>query len=333
MPKIFLICGGAGYIGSHMVKQLSQSGHKVIVLDNLSTGFEQSARFADELIVADLADVGAVRDAFTKYTFDGVMHFAAASLVGESVSDPGKYYRNNLSNTVNLLEVMVEKNVNNFVFSSTAAVFGEPQYIPIDEIHPKNPINPYGASKLMVERVLQDYASTHKLHSVSLRYFNACGADPEGELGEMHDPETHLIPLILQAGSGRRENIDIYGSDYPTSDGTCIRDYIHVSDLCDAHWLAISKLFSSELQGANFLNLGNGDGFSVKQVIEKAKDVVSADGKQIQIQEKSRRDGDPAILVADSTRAKELLGWEPKFCDLEDMISHAWSWEKSLNQK
>ena len=332
MPKIFLICGGAGYIGSHMVKQLSQLGHKVIVLDNLSTGFEQSARFADELIIADLADLDAVRNVFNKYRFDGVMHFAAASLVGESVSDPGKYYRNNLSNTVNLLEVMVEKNVNNFVFSSTAAVFGEPQYIPIDELHPKNPINPYGASKLMVERVLQDYASTHKLHSISLRYFNACGADPEGALGEMHDPETHIIPLILQVASGRKESIEIYGTDYRTSDGTCIRDYIHVSDLCDAHWLAISKLFSSELQGANFLNLGNGDGFSVKQVIEKAKEVVSVDGKQIQIQEKSRRDGDPAILVADSTRAKELLGWEPKFCDLEDMISHAWSWEKSLNQ-
>ena len=331
MPKSILICGGAGYIGSHMVKQLSQSGHKVIVLDNLSTGFEESARFADELIVADLADLDAVRDVFIKYRFDGVMHFAAASLVGESVSDPGKYYRNNLSNTVNVLEVMVEKNVNNFVFSSTAAIFGEPQYTPIDESHPKNPINPYGASKLMVERVLKDYASTHKLNSVSLRYFNACGADPEGELGEMHDPETHLIPLVLQAGSGRRESIDIYGSDYPTSDGTCIRDYIHVSDLCDAHWLAISKLFSSELQGANFLNLGNGDGFSVKQVIEKAKEVVSVDGKQIQIQEKSRRDGDPAILVADSTKAKELLGWKPKFCDLKDMISHAWSWEKSFN--
>jgi len=331
MPKSFLICGGAGYIGSHMVKQLSQSGHKVIVLDNLSTGFEESARFADELIVADLADLDAVRDVFIKYRFDGVMHFAAASLVGESVSNPGKYYRNNLSNTLNLLEMMLENKVKNFVFSSTAAVFGEPKYIPIDETHPKNPINPYGASKLLVERVLQDFASTHKLNSVSLRYFNACGADPEGELGEMHDPETHIIPLILQVASGRKESIEIYGTDYPTSDGTCIRDYIHVSDLCDAHWLAISKLLSYELQGAHFINLGNGDGFSVKQVIEKAKEVVSVDGKQIKIQESSRRDGDPAILVANSAKAKELLGWSPKYFGLVDMISHAWSWEKSLN--
>jgi len=330
MSKVFLICGGAGYIGSHMVKQLVRENNKVIVLDNLSTGFKTAARFADELIVADLADIEAIRCIFRKYSFDAVMHFAAASLVEESCSNPDKYYRNNVANTLNLLDVMLENNVKSFVFSSSAAVYGEPKYIPIDEIHPKNPINPYGASKLMVERFLEDYALAYGLNSVSLRYFNACGADPEGDLGEMHNPETHLIPLVLQVASGRRDKIDIFGTDYPTDDGTCIRDYIHVSDLCNAHSLAVSKLLSSDLKGAHFFNLGSGGGYSVKQVIKTARKIVNADGKVIRADDKLRRSGDPASLLAHSLKAKELLGWEPKFCDLEDIISHAWTWEKSL---
>lgn len=322
-----LVVGGAGYIGAHMVKQLSRSGHEVVVLDNLSTGFRELAQYG-QLIVGDLADTPLLERLFTENSFDGVMHFAAASLVGESMQDPGKYYRNNVAHTINLLEVMVRHNVRRFIFSSTAATFGEPEYIPIDESHPQHPINPYGASKLMVERMLQDYHAAHGIDSICLRYFNACGADPEVELGECHNPETHLIPLILQAASGRRESITIFGRDYPTDDGTCVRDYIHIEDLCSAHALALDALVQGEKQGALAYNLGNGQGYSVQQVVDAVQRVIAADGCQLKVEEGERRPGDPAVLVADAALAKRELGWQPAYAELETIIRHAWAWEK-----
>jgi len=322
-----LVVGGAGYIGSHMVKMLVNAGHDVVVLDNLSTGFRASVKYG-RLVVGDLADIHLLENLFQQESFDGVMHFAANSLVGESMTNPSKYYRNNMGNTLNLLDVMVRHHVNHFIFSSTAATFGEPEYSPIDEKHPQSPINPYGASKLMVERVLQDYASAYGLNSVCLRYFNACGADPEGELGECHDPETHLIPLILQAASGRRKSITIFGRDYDTEDGTCIRDYIHIQDLCSAHALALDLIVFGQKKGALAYNLGNGQGFSVQQVVDVVQKVVSEDGCSLQIEEGERRKGDPAVLVADATQAKKVLNWQPAFADLEVVIRHAWAWEK-----
>ncbi|MCG5499554.1 UDP-glucose 4-epimerase GalE [Ectothiorhodospira sp. B14B] len=325
-----LVAGGAGYIGAHMVKQLVRAGHTVIVLDNLSTGFRSLARHG-ELVVGDLADTWLLERLFQAHRFDGVMHFAAASLVGESMTDPGKYYRNNVACTVNLLEAMVRHGASKFIFSSTAATFGEPDYVPMDEAHPQRPINPYGASKLMVERLLQDYHAAHGLDSVCLRYFNACGADPEGELGECHDPETHLIPLILQAASGRREAITVFGRDYPTEDGTCIRDYIHIEDLCTAHALALEALSNGAKRGALAYNLGNGQGYSVQQVIDVAQRVVAEDGAQITVREGDRRPGDPAVLVADARRAQAELGWRPRYGDLETIVRHAWAWERRIS--
>jgi len=324
-----LVVGGAGYIGSHMVKYLASRGFGPVVLDNLSTGHAESARFG-QLVVGDLADQALLDQLFSEHTFVAVMHFAAASLVGESMEHPAKYYRNNVSNTLNLLDAMVKHGVKDFIFSSTAAIFGEPQYTPIDEAHPKNPINPYGASKLMIERILEDYAAAYGLNSVSLRYFNACGADPEGDLGELHDPETHLIPLVLQAASGRRDSIKIFGSDYPTPDGTCVRDYIHIVDLCQAHHKALEKLLDKSLSGAQAFNLGNGNGFSVKEVIETASAVVSKDGKSITVDKAERRPGDPAVLVADAKAALKILNWQPEYPSLELMVEHAWAWEQSL---
>ena len=324
-----LVVGGAGYIGSHMVKMLTNSGHNVIILDNLSTGFRELAIYG-ELIVGDLADESLLDDLFSKYQFDGVLHFAAASLVGESMTDPAKYYRNNVSNTINLLDVMVKYGVKSFVFSSSAAVYGEPNSNLIDEDHVKAPINPYGSTKLMIERILKDYAAAYGLNSVSLRYFNACGADPEGELGECHDPETHLIPLILQAASGRRESITVFGRDYATDDGTCVRDYVHINDLCTAHALALDKLTSSNNAGALSYNLGNSSGFSVQQVIDVVQTVVSKDGYSVTVVDGERRAGDPAALVANAAKAKSELGWQPEYDDLEVIVGHAWEWEKEL---
>lgn len=322
-----LIIGGAGYIGSHMAKQLANSGYRVTMLDNLSTGHKHLAKYG-ELVVGDLADTHLLENLFSRHAFSGVMHFAASSLVGESMMEPAKYYRNNVANTLNLLDVMVRHKVKHFIFSSTAATFGEPEYTPIDENHPQHPINPYGASKLMVERILQDYASAYGLNSVCLRYFNACGADPAGELGECHEPETHLIPLVLQAASGRRECIKVFGRNYDTTDGTCIRDYIHVEDLCSAHGLALSHLLSEKIQGAQVYNLGNGQGFSVQQIIDAAVKVVAEQGYALKVEEAERRTGDPAVLVADATLAKNKLGWQPKFDDIDTIIRHAWQWEK-----
>lgn len=320
MLKI-LVVGGAGYIGSHMIDMLRQNNYEVIALDNLSTGY-QDAVFDTTFINADLADTTALEKCFSKYQFDAVMHFAAFMQVGESVQQPAKYYRNNVINTINLLDVMLRHNVNKFIFSSSAAVYGEPQYTPIDVDHPKNPVNPYGRSKWMVEQILQDYGLAYNLQSICLRYFNAAGADPSGRLGERHNPETHLIPLVLQAASGRRKNISIYGDDYPTQDGTCIRDYVHVTDLCSAHLLALQHL--SQVKSNNAYNLGTGQGYSVIELIKTAEKVTH---RPIPIVKCARRNGDPAILLADSQRAQKELGWQPQYSDLETIIKHAWQWE------
>jgi len=326
-----LVVGGAGYIGSHMVKMLAKNGHDIVVPDNLTTGFRYAVKYG-ELVTGDLADINLLENLFQQHQFDGVMHFAANSLVGESMTNPSKYYRNNVSNTLNLLDVMVRNNVKHFIFSSTAATFGEPEYVPIDEKHPQTPINPYGSSKLMIERILKDYADAYGLNSVCLRYFNACGADPEGEIGENHDPETHLIPLILQAASGRRESITVFGRDYATEDGTCIRDYIHINDLCSAHALALDFIKQGKGKGALAFNLGNGTGFSVQEVIDVVKKVVAEDSCDLTVNEGERRAGDPAVLIADATHARNTLGWNPEYGDLETIIRHAWAWEKKITE-
>lgn len=319
-----LVVGGAGYIGSHMVKMLHLAGHEVLTLDNLSNGYRDAVLYG-EFVEGDISDRGFLDNLFKQYHFDGVMHFASFIQVGESVIHPDMYYQNNLTNTLQLLDTMVAHGVKKFIFSSTAAVYGDPEYTPIDEKHNKHPINPYGKSKLMVEQVLEDYDKAYGLKSVCLRYFNAAGADPDGELGERHEPETHLIPLILQAASGRRENIKVFGRDYDTSDGTCVRDYIHITDLCDAHLRSLTKLLKTEKSAA--FNLGNGNGFSVQEVIDAVKRVT---GINFDVINELKREGDPAILVADASLAKEKLGWQPKHSDLEMIIQHAWDWEKKL---
>ena len=307
-----------------MVKHLSAANHEVVVFDNLSKGY-RDAVVEGEFVEGDLASHVALDDLFRSNHFDAVMHFASFIEVGESVRDPAKYYRNNFSNTQNLLDAMVAHGVGHFIFSSTAAIFGEPQYTPIDEVHPKSPINPYGRSKLMVEQMLEDYDKARGLKAICLRYFNAAGADIEGDLGERHDPETHLIPLVLQAASGRRDSISIFGNDYDTPDGTCVRDYIHVQDLCAAHLLALDALRDGS-KSSQF-NLGNGQGFTVQQVIDCAREVT---GRNITVIAEERRDGDPAILVADAARARTVLGWEPCLSNLEKIIQTAWNWEQSF---
>lgn len=316
-----LVVGGAGYIGSHMVKMLLDSGHEVITFDNLSSGF-RDAVLGGVFVEGDLADISALDDMFTLHQPDAVMHFASYIQVGESVQHPNKYYLNNFTNTLNLINEMVKHGVNNFIFSSTAAVFGEPEYVPINEEHVKNPLNPYGRSKWMVEQVLADYERAYGLKSVCLRYFNAAGADPDGLLGERHEPETHLIPLVLQTLSGKRPHISVFGRDYDTPDGTCLRDYIHIVDLCSAHLLALTKLV--ETGKSMRFNLGNGSGFSVQEVIAAAEKVT---GKKVEVVEAPRREGDPARLVADSRLAQTELHWKPIYPDLDSIISHAWNWE------
>jgi len=322
MNGAILVVGGAGYVGSHMTKMLVQSGHSVIVLDNLCTGFRDAVRYG-RLIEGNLADSTLLDQIFTENDIAAVLHFAALSQVGESMREPARYYWNNVANTQNLLDAMLRHGVKRFIFSSTAAIFGEPETPLIDEQHPQRPINPYGRSKRMVEEMLADYDQAYGLHSVCLRYFNAAGADPEGELGERHNPESHLIPLVLQAASGRRDHIAVFGNDYPTPDGTCIRDYIHVWDLCSAHLLALEHLLADGRSDA--FNLGNGTGFSVQEVIDTARQVT---GRKIPVQIQDRRPGDPAVLVADSQKARRELGWEPRFAALEQIIAHAWGWEK-----
>jgi len=316
-----LVAGGAGYIGSHMVKMLGQQGYHVVTLDNLIGGHRDAVLNGD-FVFGDLADRVLLDRLFKGYSFQAVMHFASHIQVGESVCKPGLYYQNNFANTLNLLDAMVTHQVPAFIFSSTAAIFGEPQTVPLDERHPKQAINPYGLSKWMVEQALQDYERAYGLKSVCLRYFNAAGADPEGQLGERHHPETHLIPLILQVAAGRRAHINIYGDDYDTPDGTCIRDYIHVVDLCQAHLLALERLLAGS--GSAAYNLGNGTGFSVRTVIDATRQVT---GRAIPVVVAPRRAGDPARLVADASLARQILGWKPIYADLETIIAHAWAWE------
>ncbi|OGA52516.1 MAG: UDP-glucose 4-epimerase GalE [Betaproteobacteria bacterium RIFCSPLOWO2_12_FULL_62_58] len=316
-----LVIGGAGYIGSHMVKLLLESGNSVTVLDNFSTG-HRDAILGGEVIEGDLGDQPILDRIFSSHRFDGVIHFASLIQVGESVEKPDRYYRNNVANTLNLLEAMHEHGAGNLIFSSSAAVFGEPECVPIDERHPKNPVNPYGTSKLMVERMLADFDHAYGLRSMSLRYFNAAGADPDGLLGERHDPETHLIPLVLQAASGRRRAVKVFGRDYDTPDGTCIRDYVHVVDLCEAHLLALAYLGDGGQTDA--FNLGNGNGFSVQEVIDTAQRVT---GRAIGVEDAPRRPGDPARLVADASRARQELGWAPRYTNLERIVEDAWRWE------
>jgi len=323
---MILIVGGAGYIGSHINKELNKQGYKTIVFDSLVKGHQEAVKWG-EFYKGDLENIEDIRGVFKKYPIEAVLHFAAFIEVGESVKDPQKYYKNNVANTLNLFQVMLENDVKKIIFSSTAATFGNPQYSPIDEKHPQTPINPYGQAKLMVEKVLADYDLAYGLKSVALRYFNACGADLDGEIGENHSPESHLIPLILDAALGKREDIKIFGTDYPTPDGTCVRDYIHVNDLAQAHILALKKLMDGG--ESDRFNLGNGSGFSVKQVIEVAKKVTGVDFKVTEVE---RRAGDPPELVADSTKAKQVLKWQPQYADLETIISSAWNWHKKMNK-
>jgi UDP-glucose 4-epimerase len=322
-----LVVGGAGYIGSHMVKQLALAGNDVITLDNLSYGYRDAVKYG-EFIEGDLGDNTVLDFIFKNGEIDAVMHFAGFIQVGESVIKPSMYYLNNVVNTFTLLDAMLRHKVMNFIFSSTAAIFGEPDYTPIDEKHTKQPINPYGHSKLMIEQVLDDYDKAYGLRSTCLRYFNAAGADPDGELGERHSPETHLIPLILQAASGRRDDIKVFGDDYETDDGTCVRDYIHINDLCDAHSLALDCMMKND-KSARF-NLGNGKGFSVKQVINVVKEVS---GKDFKVNIEPRREGDPAVLVADASLAKKELNWQPQFAELRDIVKTAWEWEINFFSK
>lgn len=322
-----LIVGGAGYIGSHINKELSNRGDKTIILDSLIYGHREAVKWG-EFICADLNNIDQLRDVFKNNKIDAVMHFAAFAYVGESVEDPKKYYVNNVSNTLNLLNTMLEFDVRNFIFSSTCATYGNPIETPITESHPQNPINPYGQSKLMVEKVLKDYSKAYHFNYVALRYFNAAGADKDGEIGENHTPETHLIPLILDVAIGKREDIKIFGTDYDTKDGTAVRDYIHVTDLADAHIRALDYLKNGG--ESNIFNLGNGEGYSVQEVIECARKVTK---KGIKAIPKARRKGDPEILIGSAEKAKRILKWNPKYADLEIIISTAWNWHQKLHAK
>ncbi len=320
-----LVTGGAGYIGSHTVLALQSQGYQIIVLDNLVYGHRELIENFPQvkLIVGDINDVELLKSIFTTYDIAAVIHFAAYAYVGESITNPRKYYRNNVVGSLSLLETMVDHGVDKIVFSSTCATYGIPDTIPIQEDHPQRPINPYGTSKLVVEKILLDFAQAYDLNSVIFRYFNAAGADPKGHLGEDHEPETHLIPLILYTALGKRPHINIYGTDYPTPDGTCIRDYIHVTDLANAHVLGLEYL----LQGGktDIFNLGNGNGFSVREMIEAARLVTD---RQIKVVEGDRRGGDPPMLVGSSEKARQVLGWQPQYTGAVDILSHAWNWHQ-----
>lgn len=321
LPSV-VVAGGAGYIGSHMVRMLAESGYRPVVVDNMATGHPEAVTNAT-LRQGDIGDIAFMRDVLQEFRPACVMHFAAASLVGESVVAPAKYWRNNLVQTLSLLDTMLECDVRQFIFSSTAAVYGDPVEVPMTELHPRQPINPYGQSKLAVENVLADYGKAYGLRSITFRYFNAAGAHPDGSLGELHEPETHLIPLVLQVASGRRELIARFGSNFPTRDGSCIRDYVHVQDLCDAHLLALRQL--GEGAASTVYNLGNGEGHSVNEVIETARRVT---GHPIPLRDDPPRAGDPPVLVADAARARKELGWTPKYAALDTIIAHAWQWEQ-----
>ena len=320
-----LVTGGAGYIGSHTVYKLIEEGRDVVIIDSLETGYIEAVHPKARFYKGDIRDKDFLNSVFSKEKIDAVIHFAANSLVGESMKNPLKYYDNNLYGTKVLLSSMIENNINKIVFSSTAATYGEPEKYPIEETDKTEPTNTYGETKLSMEKMFKWTEKAHGLKYVSLRYFNACGAHESGEIGEAHNPETHLIPLILQVPNGKREFISIFGNDYNTEDGTCIRDYIHVTDLAKAHILAVDYLLAGNK--SDIFNLGNGQGYSVREVIDMCRKVTKCDF-EVKIDE--RREGDPAILIADSTKIHEKLGWTPKY-DLEEIVSSAWKWHEKVN--
>ncbi len=317
-----LVCGGAGYIGSHVNKQLHKEGYETVVLDNLVYGHREAVRWG-HFEQGDLKNIEDIERVFREYRIEAVFHFAAYAYVGESVREPEKYYYNNVANTLNLLNVMKRHGCNKIIFSSTCATYGEPERVPITEDMPQKPVNPYGATKLMVERILQDYEKAYGLQFAVLRYFNAAGADPEGEIGESHNPETHLIPLVLDAAGGEKQDIKVFGTDYDTPDGSCIRDYIHVYDLATAHLLALHHL--EQGKESDFFNLGNEKGTSVLEVIDAVKRIV---GKEFTVTCADRRAGDPAKLVGSSEKAGKILGWKPIYGDVETIVEHAWKWHE-----
>ncbi len=317
-----LVVGGAGYIGSQTAKELKGRGFEPLVLDDLSTGHNENVRWGP-LIQGSCGDAALLDKLFSQHRIAGVMHFAAYALVGESVTDPAKYYRNNVAATSVLLEAVAKHQAGPFIFSSTAATFGEPKTIPIPEDHPQEPINPYGRTKLIVERMLADFDSAYGLKYAALRYFNAAGADPDGETGEKHDPESHLIPRAILSVLGKLDGLQIFGTDYDTPDGTCVRDYIHTVDLAAAHILALEKLLGKG--DSCVYNLGNGEGRSVRQVLDAVQEVS---GVKLEVKEGPRRPGDPPRLVASSEKAKTELGWKPKYADLKTIVRHAWNWHR-----
>jgi UDP-glucose 4-epimerase len=321
-----LVTGGAGYIGAHCCKELAQKGFHPITIDNLVYGHKDFVRWG-QFFEGDVGNPAHLKQCFSRHKIDAVMHFAAYAYVGESVQDPLKYYENNVRNTIQLLHAVLENGVGYFVFSSTCATYGDPQKIPIAEDHPLNPINPYGKTKRMIEQILQDYHFAYGLKYISLRYFNAAGADPDAQVGEDHDPETHLIPLVLDVAAGKSRAIKVFGSDYATPDGTCIRDYIHVTDLARAHTLAIERLV--EGAGSSVYNLGNGQGFSVLEVIKRARKIT---GKDIAVENANRRPGDPPVLIASNAKAVKELGWQPRYAGLDDIIGTAWKWHQKINK-
>jgi UDP-glucose 4-epimerase len=321
--KIF-VTGGAGYIGSHMVAVLGEKGHDIMVYDNLSTGHRDALLYG-ALTVGDLSDRELLRRTLRTFKPDAVMHFAAFIQVGESVREPIKYYANNTANAITLLSAMRGESIRNFIFSSTAAVYGHPKNSPLNETEPVSPINPYGWSKAFVERALEDLSHAGDFRYIALRYFNAAGADPAARIGERHDPETHLIPLVLKAAKGERERVSIHGTDYPTPDGTCIRDYIHVMDLADAHVLALEHLVAGGR--SDVFNCGYGHGYSVREVMNVARSVT---GIGFPITESKRREGDPPVLVAESSKIRKTLGWKPRYDDLDYIVRTAWEWEKKF---
>jgi len=317
-----LVTGGAGYIGSHTAKRLATNGHEPIVFDDLSQGHDWAVKWGP-LERGSLADPARLADVFGRYDIGGVVHFAASALVGESMTNPGRYFQNNTVGTLNLLEAMRAAGVRTLVFSSTCATYGNPVRVPIDETHPQAPVNPYGESKLMVEKMLRWYGEIHGLRWIALRYFNAAGADPDGDIGEDHDPESHLIPLVIGAALGTRPPVKMFGTDYPTPDGTAVRDYIHVADLADAHLRALDRLGAGEASQA--INLGTGSGHSVREVVDT---VARIGGRPVPVVESPRRDGDPAELVAAPGRAQQMLGWTPRHAALETIVRHAWTWHE-----
>jgi UDP-arabinose 4-epimerase len=315
-----LVTGGAGYIGSHTAKALAQAGHEPVTFDDLSEGHRWAVRWGP-LIEGGLSNASLLRETLERHSIEAVIHFAASAYVGVSMRDPRHYFANNVVNTLGLLNAMQDVGVDTIVFSSSCATYGEPQSVPIVESHPQRPVNPYGESKLFAEKALKWYGRAYGLRWTALRYFNAAGADPDHETGEVHDPETHLIPLVLEAADGRRPHVDIYGTDYPTPDGTAIRDYIHVSDLARAHVLALEYLDSGSDSTA--VNLGTGSGFSVREVVEAAERVTK---RRVPVRLSGRREGDPPSLVADASLAQDLLGWRPELSDLDVIVSTAWEW-------